>query len=95
MYKVIRAKKYDRSFSRLVLSGKIKPALIEKIRTATNCIASGQKLDSGFRDHALWGEYSGHRECHIQGDLLLVYKIEKNLLILLLADIGSHSYLFG
>ena len=40
------------------------------------------------------GELFGYRECHIKGDLLLIYKIEKENLILILVDIGSHSQLF-
>jgi len=44
-------------------------------------------------DHALKGEYLGLREFHISGDILIVYKIEKNTLMLL--RIGSHAQLFG
>ena len=51
-------------------------------------------LDSRYRDHALGGDYTGHRECHIKSDMLLVYKIENNNLVLVLVDIGSHSDLF-
>ncbi len=40
-------------------------------------------------------KHGGVRECHIQGDLLLVYKIEQGVLVLALLDIGSHAYLFG
>ncbi|MBP3367174.1 MAG: type II toxin-antitoxin system YafQ family toxin [Treponema sp.] len=41
------------------------------------------------------GNFAGHRECHVLPDLLLIYKIYKNLLILELADTGTHSDLFG
>lgn len=95
MYLVKRSKKYDRSFKRLKISGKLKPAILKNLYRAINSISRGEKLDQKFMDHALWGQYVGHRECHVQGDLLLVYKIEKDVLILLLADMGSHSYLFG
>ena len=37
---------------------------------------------------------SRHGECHIQHDLLLVYEIREAELVLLLIDIGSHTYLF-
>ncbi len=95
MYQVKRTKKYDRSFRRLQRAGKVKPEVFQEVEDTILRLTLGQKLDTGFRDHALWGEYAGHRECHIQGDLLLVYKIEEEMLILILADIGSHSYLFG
>lgn len=35
-------------------------------------------------DHALIGDYLGDRECHITPDWLLIYKIEKDILTLLL-----------
>ena len=47
------------------------------------------------RDHALAGELSGFRECHIQPDWLLVWKQEDNNLTLLLTNTGTHSYIFG
>lgn len=90
-----RTKKYTKSIARLQLSGRINDKVFINIENLIDLLSSGEKLDPRYRDHALWGEYVGHRECHIQGDLLLVYKIEKDLLILILADIGSHSHLFG
>ena len=52
-------------------------------------------MDRKHRDHALKGDFKGYRECHIKPDVLLIYKIEKDVLILVLADIGSHTNLFG
>ncbi len=45
------------------------------------------------KDHALSSNYSGYRECHIEPDWLLIYKQEKNEL--LLYRTGTHSDLFG
>lgn len=45
------------------------------------------------KDHSLNGNYSGYRECHIEPDWLLIYKQEKNEL--LLYRTGTHSDLFG
>ena len=57
-------------------------------------LAAGQELAPKFRDHNLAGRWSGHRECHIEPDWLLIYRIEGNNLILVLARTGSHSDLF-
>ena len=46
------------------------------------------------RDHGLTGNYTGCRECHIQPDWLLIYKIVRGTLILKLIRTGSHSDLF-
>lgn len=67
----------------------------EEIDEVILALASKRRLDPIYRDHALAGEYGGYRECHIRGDLLLMYEIQDEKLILVLLDIGSHSQLFG
>lgn len=57
-------------------------------------IATGVELPPKFRDHDLSGKWTGHRECHVQPDWLLVYRIDGNDLILVLSRTGSHSDLF-
>ncbi len=51
-------------------------------------------LDPKHKDHKLTGQYDGFRECHIKPDLLLIYKKEKRISILICLAIGSHSELF-
>lgn len=84
-------KKYQKSLEKILSSGKIK---ITDIDYVVNTLASGKTLPLKHKDHKLYGEYDGYRECHIKPDLLLIYKIDKNILILILLDIGSHSDLF-
>ncbi|NLP18616.1 MAG: type II toxin-antitoxin system YafQ family toxin [Firmicutes bacterium] len=57
-------------------------------------LATGQQLPTRFRDHDLSGKWSGYRECHVQADWLLVYRIESNELVLVLVRTGTHSDLF-
>lgn len=57
-------------------------------------IANGEKLDEKHKDHALIGDYSGFRECHITPDWLLIYQIIDNELVLYLSRTGTHSDLF-
>ena len=59
-----------------------------------NILANEQPLPLKYRDHALAGCYDGHRECHIQPDWLLIYKIEKDILTLTITRTGTHSDLF-
>ncbi len=49
-------------------------------------------LDAKYKDHELIGNWSSFRECHINPNLLLIYK--KNISELQLARIGTHSDLF-
>lgn len=39
-------------------------------------IVSEAPLPPRLRDHALVGNYGGRRECHIEPDWLLIYKLE-------------------
>ena len=66
--------------------------IAEKVIAA---LAMGEPLPEQNRDHALTGYWVGHRECHIQPDWLLVYRIEDDVLVLTLSRTGSHSDLFG
>lgn len=65
-----------------------------KIKTVINALSNGEILEPKYRDHALTGDYSGFRECHIQSDWLLVYKIDGARLLLILTRTGTHSDLF-
>ena len=58
-------------------------------------LADGTPLAEKNKDHALTGNWAGHRECHILPDWLLVYRFEDDVLILTLARTGTHSDLFG
>lgn len=58
-------------------------------------LANDEPLEDKHRDHALTGDWIGHRECHILPDWLLIYRIEDDVLILTLTRIGTHSDLFN
>ena len=57
-------------------------------------LAERRPLAEKYRDHELTGNYSGFRECHIQPDWLLIYRVEADELILFLSRTGTHSDLF-
>lgn len=65
------------------------------LEDAVATLAMGQPLPERNKDHALGGEWNGHRECHILPDWLLVYRIENDVLVLTLTRTGTHSDLFG
>lgn len=58
-------------------------------------LAKGETLPETNRDHALSGNWIAYRECHIQSDWLLVYRVDNDILVLTLARTGTHSDLFG
>ena len=63
-------------------------SLLDEVVTA---IQYGEELAEKNKDHALTGNWIGHRECHIQPDWLLIYRIIENTLILSLVRTGTHS----
>lgn len=68
---------------------------IELLEEVIAILAMGETLPDKHKDHALTGNWVGHRECHILPDWLLIYRIEDEVLVLTLARTGTHSDLFG
>jgi mRNA interferase YafQ len=68
---------------------------MELLDNIIRTLSRGEQLPAQYKDHPLSGEWSGHRECHILPDWLLVYRIENDVLILTLVRTGTHSDIFG
>ena len=68
---------------------------LNKLKEIITLLANGELLPPKNKDHQLKGNYKGHRECHIEPDWLLIYKIQDDMLILSLVRTGSHSKLFN
>ena len=68
----------------------------DKLRRVVEILQSEDSLPNEYCDHALVNskEYKEMRECHIEPDWLLVYKIFKDELILKIIRTGTHSDLF-
>ncbi|MBO4872142.1 MAG: type II toxin-antitoxin system YafQ family toxin [Lachnospiraceae bacterium] len=68
----------------------------KKLETVLDYLVNEQPLPEKYRDHALANSrnYKDMRECHIEPDWLLVYKIYQDILILRLIRTGAHSDLF-
>lgn len=67
---------------------------LELLTDVVDRLANQEELPPKNKDHNLSGIYAGFRECHVQPDWLLVYKIEKEDVLLLLFRTGTHSDLF-
>lgn len=89
MYKVDWTSKFKKDYKKIAKQGKaeILDSIIEKLQ-------KGIVLEAKYRDHALQGTYKGSRECHIEPDLLLIYKKQDDILLLTCLRVGSHSELF-
>jgi mRNA interferase YafQ len=68
---------------------------IELLEDVVDKLAMGEQLPERNKDHALSGGWIGYRECYIQPDWLLVYRIDNDILVLTLTRTGTHSDLFS
>ncbi len=82
---------FKRDVKRAVKRGKD----IEKIKTVVSLLCAQGSLPPSLRDHPLSGNYAGFRDCHVEPDLVLVYRIVQNQLQLICVRLGTHSDLFG
>ena len=64
----------------------------EKIKKVIKKLVNGDRLDVNYKDHKLIGNYKNRRECHIEPDWLLIYKITGSAIIF--ERTGTHSDLF-
>jgi mRNA interferase YafQ len=68
---------------------------IDELETIANIIAARDALPPTNRDHILTSNYREHRECHIEPDWLLIYRVDEYDEIIILVRTGSHSDLFN
>lgn len=67
---------------------------MKELYAVVSKLANDETLEDKYRDHALGGNWSEHRELHIKPDWLLIYRKQDNVLILELVRTGTHSDLF-
>lgn len=65
---------------------------LDKLKAIIEKLVAGQLLESKYKDHQLFGNWKGHRDCHIEPDWILIYRITADDLYL--ERTGSHSELF-
>ncbi|MCF7847564.1 MAG: type II toxin-antitoxin system YafQ family toxin [Kiritimatiellales bacterium] len=88
MYTPVYTKQFGKDLKRCQLRGKD----MEKFKILARTLLSGQELDPIHRDHKLVGNYQGRRDCHIESDWLLIYKVGETDLIF--ERMGTHADLF-
>ena len=86
-YGVRKTSRYKKGIKKMLKQGKD----IKKLTNVVLKLANGEQLPPQYKDHPLSGDLAGLRDCHIENDWVLLYEIKDNLLILSLADTGTHS----
>jgi len=83
---------YANQFSKDVRRVQNRRKNLEKLKIILQSLIAGEQLDPIHRDHKLIGNYQGRRECHIEANWLLIYKLKENQIIF--ERTGTHSDLF-
>lgn len=65
---------------------------LDKLKAVVDLLIAGETLPVRCDDHSLTGNWSGWRDCHIEPDWILIYKITPDTLTL--GRTGSHADLF-
>ncbi len=86
---LVSTSQFKRDYRKRILSPKAESALTDVL----DRLLTGTPLESRHHDHPLKGAFSGVRDCHVMPDLLLLYQISGNQIIL--RRLGTHSDLFG
>jgi mRNA interferase YafQ len=88
----VHVPKRHKTFIKDFKKARITDGQFEKFIQFINCLREDLSLPEESKDHALNGKYADCRECHLGGDILVIYLVIENEAILM--RVGSHSQLF-
>jgi mRNA interferase YafQ len=91
MRTIERTTQFRRDFKR-EMKGRHRATLAFALTEVLGALAGDAPLVERYRDHALSGEWSGFRDCHVKPDLVLIYE-KPDQETLRLVRLGSHSEL--
>jgi mRNA interferase YafQ len=83
---------YTRQFEKDIKRIKRRGKNLDKFKILARTLLAGEPPDAIHYDHQLVGDYTGRRECHIESDWLLIYKVEETRIIF--ERMGTHADLF-
>jgi mRNA interferase YafQ len=88
------AKSFLKDWQRLSHSGRYDLNRLKQVMVLL--ITNDSPLPAEWKDHALTGNWQGHRECHVGGDFLLIYRLDDNSSVSQIGFVrtGTHSELF-
>jgi mRNA interferase YafQ len=91
MRTIRRTTRFKRDYKREA-KGRYRQQLDRDLLAIVTLLATDAPLAEKYRDHALAGTWSDHRDCHILPDLVLIYR-KPDVETLELVRLGSHSEL--
>jgi mRNA interferase YafQ len=91
MRTIERGSQFKRDFKREA-KGRHRDTLAREFVAIISALANNEPLPERYRDHALIGDWSDHRDCHIRPDLILIYR-KPDAERMQLVRLGSHAEL--
>ena len=91
MYRPVTTKQFNKDLKRAAKRGKD----LSKLQAIMETLATGEALPQKYRDHPLIGNFSERRECHIEPDWLVIYKLDTDNAEIIFERTGTHSDLFS
>ena len=88
----MRTPSYTRQFERDLQLAQRRGKDIGKLKVVVTALINEEPLAERYLDHPLKGNYRGRRECHLEPDWLLIYKLHGDEIIF--ERTGRHSDLF-
>lgn len=82
---------YTNAFSKDLKRIKKRGYDLSRLEYVVDKLQCSEDLEPKYKDHSLTGNWNGYRECHIQPDWLLIYRIFEDRLLLVLTRTGTHS----
>lgn len=86
--KIVQPSSFKKDVKRMKKRGKD----LDQLKTIIELLITDNSLPARYKDHSLTGNWSGWRDCHIESDWLLLYKLTAHELIL--GRTGTHADLF-
>lgn len=68
-------KRFRKDYAKLKKSGRKN---IEKLNKVMKKLIDGELLAEMYRDHPLQGQWQDFRDCHVESDWILIYKIDQD-----------------
>ena len=81
MRSVDKARDYKKDFQR-ESAGRYRTVLADELPNVIALLANDIPLPKRYYDHALIGNWAGHRDCHIRSDLLLIMLVNNEFFIM-------------
>lgn len=83
---------YTKQFSKDIKKMQKRGKDMEKIKKLLSLLIENKPLDLAYKDHKLTGNFEGRRDCHVEPDWILIYKLDKENIVF--ERTGTHADLF-